>query len=96
MAAPLKSGETVRACVEPDLDQGLRYAAGLVMLIDRRIAEVQAPQRSWRQWSLDTVTVLRVIGQATGGAIELLGPAAAWPAGLAPPAGIYWNSTYRS
>ena len=75
----LEPGETVLACFSPDLENGLRYAQGLVLLTDRRIlsgrpADPSGPELAWRSWPLEHATSLRAGERAGLGRIELLGP----------------------
>ena len=74
----LEPGETVLACFSPDLENGLRYAQGLVLLTDRRIlsgrpADPSGSELTWRSWPLEHATSLRAGERAGLGRIELLG-----------------------
>jgi ATP-binding cassette subfamily B protein len=78
VARRLEPGEPLLACFEPDLETGLRYAQGLVLLTDRRIlsGHPEGPadgELAWRSWPLDQVMSLKA-GERSGlGQIELLG-----------------------
>jgi ATP-binding cassette subfamily B protein len=75
----LEAGETVLGWFEPDLDERLFYAPGLLVLTDRRIlasdpgAGVTA-QPAWRGWRLDGDTTLYARENAGVGTLELVGP----------------------
>jgi ATP-binding cassette subfamily B protein len=80
-----ESGETLLASFEPDLDQRLCYAQGLVVLTDRRLlalAELPpangapaAAAAPWQAWPLTPDTALLCRDQGGAGTLELLGPA---------------------
>ncbi len=88
----LESGERLIAYFEPDLDEQLDFADGLIVLTDRRLLAVTgAVPRSagqppvtpakWRSWPLNRVTTLQTREAAGLGVMELVGPnalEAAW------------------
>jgi ATP-binding cassette subfamily B protein len=84
----LESGETLLAWFEPDLDERLSYARGLVVLTDRRIlaASAEAPDNStppgrstlpakfsWLTWALGPDVTLRSAENRGVGTLELVG-----------------------
>jgi ATP-binding cassette subfamily B protein len=69
----LEAGETILAVFEPDLDERLFYARGLVVLTDRRLLAVQ-PKESWRTWPLTADVELRSEDRGALGALEWVTP----------------------
>src|SRR5262249_49077172 len=76
VADQLQTGETLLAWFEPDLDLQLRYAAGMVILTDRRVlsrAEDEADTNAqWQRWPVTAGTSLRPVGHGGAGARELV------------------------
>jgi ATP-binding cassette subfamily B protein len=86
LEAQLEPGEVVLATLSPNLDTELDYAAGLLVLTNRRLLSLDprpavsktaaaSPQPRWASWRLDAVTALRSHDRAGLGTLELLGPA---------------------
>lgn len=71
--AQLAPGETLLASFEPDLDERLQYAAGFVLLTDRRLLTRAAP--GWQSWPLEGELDLHCVEQRGVGTLELAGPA---------------------
>lgn len=74
-AKQLHAGETLLAVFEPDLDRQLRYAAGLVVLTDRRLLarEPDAPAGStWQSWPIMPGMSLRTVEHGSAGMLELV------------------------
>lgn len=78
--AHLEPGEHVLAWFEPDLDQGLCFNRGLLILTDRRLLgtdrssggnEVHPP---WETWTLGPDVTLQTAEQGGAGTLELVGP----------------------
>ncbi|HVU87828.1 MAG TPA: ABC transporter ATP-binding protein [Pirellulales bacterium] len=78
----LETGEVIHAWFTPDLAKPLRYAAGLVLLTDRRILAAEAPSTSagdevqgarWSSWSLANVANVRAKERSGLGTLDLLG-----------------------
>lgn len=81
----LTTGERPLAWFEPDLNESLRYSAGLVVLTDLRIISlepgIKAGSKITRDWKLEEATSLRTDEHAGLGTLELLsvsGRIAAW------------------
>jgi len=73
--AQLQAGEALRAWFEPDLDERLFYASGLVLLTDRRLLGCAAPGSAWHEWPLSPDLNLRCSEHAGVGTLEVLGAA---------------------
>ncbi len=81
--AHLDLGETPLVWLEPDLDEQLRYAQGLVVLTDRRLMSVfpidgQAERgvnhdNIFQSWPVDSSLTLRTSEQTGTGKLELIG-----------------------
>ena len=85
LAAQLEPGEAVLAVFSPNLDNELNYAAGLVVLTNRRVLaldrHVAQPKTAgvrsgvgWHSWRLDHVSNLKASDRSGLGMLELLGP----------------------
>ena len=74
--ALLEPGESLRAVFQPDLDDRLRYAEGLVVLTDRRLLAREAPGAEVHSWPLDRVVRLQARDRGGLGTLEALGPSA--------------------
>ncbi|HEY7422959.1 MAG TPA: ABC transporter transmembrane domain-containing protein, partial [Gemmataceae bacterium] len=76
IAGQLQTGETLLAWFEPDLDLQLRYAAGLVVLTDRRVLSPGAGEAGtnaqWQSWPLTAGTSLRTVEHGGAGTLELV------------------------
>src|SRR5262249_12248661 len=76
IAAQLQDGETPLAHFEPDLDARLHYAAGLVVLTDRRMLACETngngTNASWQSWPLTASSRLRTVEHGSAGALELV------------------------
>ena len=72
LSAPLQEGEPVRACLETDLDAQLRFAAGLVVVTDRRVLARAPRDASWQSWPLRSGMRLEHLDHAGVGQLELL------------------------
>jgi ATP-binding cassette subfamily B protein len=76
----LEPGETVLATFEPDLDQRLFFARGLVLLTDRRLLAADEDGRPgpgqlhWQEWALGSDITLKAQEQGGAGVLELIGP----------------------
>ncbi len=75
----LEPGERLICWFAPDLDVGLQYKEGLVVLTDRRIvaAEAAGPDldgATWSSWDLDGKLSIRLRDRAGLGSLELLAP----------------------
>ncbi|MGH7223541.1 MAG: ABC transporter ATP-binding protein, partial [Gemmataceae bacterium] len=71
----LEAGETLLACFEPDLDERLHFARGLVVLTDRRVlsrGEDGLGRPSYRSWPLAEGTELRTAEHGSAGILELI------------------------
>jgi ATP-binding cassette subfamily B protein len=84
--AQLQPEETLVAWFDPDLDQRLFYAAGLVVLTDRRLLGAEAAEAGdgrpeggadprWQAWPLEADTRLRSHEHGGVGTLELVSPA---------------------
>src|SRR5215470_17735026 len=73
VAKRLEPGEEPLAWFEPDLDDALRYARGLVVLTDRRLLASEVGGERWRVWPLAVCMSLRNIEQGSAGTLELVG-----------------------
>jgi ATP-binding cassette subfamily B protein len=71
----LEPGEVLLANFEPDLDERLHFAPGLILLTDRRILSAQgtAPE-AWSSWPLGPEVDLYAIDQGGAGTLEVVGP----------------------
>jgi ATP-binding cassette, subfamily B, bacterial len=80
--ARLLPGESLLAWFQPDLDRRLFYAAGLVVLTDRRLfaadaegnGDAQTSTHRWQDWPLDSGADLRTAEHGGVGTLELVGP----------------------
>jgi ATP-binding cassette subfamily B protein len=76
LAAQLQDGETPLAHFEPDLDARLHYAAGLVVLTDRRMLARETngddTNASWQSWPLTASSRLRAVEHGGAGVLELV------------------------
>jgi ATP-binding cassette subfamily B protein len=82
----LGPGESTLAWFEPDLNAGLHFAQGLVVLTNRRLLSVEADgclsesdsdgagSARCQTWPLQDSCSLRAVDQGGAGALELLGP----------------------
>lgn len=77
--AILQPGETVLGSFEPDLDERLRYAHGLVVLTDRRLLYGNGKRdggptedSGWQSWALDGGVDLRAEDHGAVGTLELV------------------------
>ncbi|HEY7328901.1 MAG TPA: ABC transporter ATP-binding protein [Gemmataceae bacterium] len=78
-AVQLEPGETLLAWFDPDLDDRLYYARGLVVLTDRRLLSRGEPAASdagscaaqWQSWALTEGTVLRTDEHGSAAVLEL-------------------------
>ena len=50
IVAGIAGDESLQAWLETDLDTGLRYSKGLVVLTDRRLLALQAGEPTWQEW----------------------------------------------
>ncbi len=75
--ARLDAGETVLDWFEPDLDDRLGYAPGLVVLTGTRLlaAAGAAPGKEWQEFALGTGVSLRSEEHGGIGTLDLVGPA---------------------
>ncbi|MGE5468060.1 MAG: ABC transporter ATP-binding protein [Ignavibacteria bacterium] len=71
IATQLASGENVLAHVEVDLDAGLRFARGLLVITDRRLLARDPGAGAWRSWDLAPEFELRHFDHAGVGTLEL-------------------------
>ncbi len=74
----LEPGETLVAWFEPDLDERLFYAPGLVLVTDRRLLGAWTPsangtphERKWQAWPLTPESSLAQRDQGGAGSLEL-------------------------
>jgi len=74
VATQLESGESLEAWFEPDLDQQLHYARGLVLLTSRRILSIEGAGSLGQAWPLDSETTLRATEHGGTGTLELVCP----------------------
>jgi ATP-binding cassette subfamily B protein len=74
VAKRLEPGEEALAWFEPDLDAGLRYDPGLIVLTDRRLLAAEVGGERWQVWPLAVGTSLRNVEQGSAGTLELVGP----------------------
>lgn len=80
--ARLEPGEKVLAWFEPDLDQGLCFHRGLVILTDRHVLGTEGAassgngtaERAWQAWPLDPEVTLRTNDQGGAGILEVVAP----------------------
>ncbi|MBI1915877.1 MAG: ABC transporter ATP-binding protein [Planctomycetes bacterium] len=76
----LEHGERILATFEPDLDQRLFFARGLVLLTDRRVLAADEDGRPgagalrWQAWPLGPDTTLKAQEYGGAGVLELVGP----------------------
>src|SRR5262249_4359845 len=75
VTAQLEPGESLLAWFEPDLDERLHYAQGLVVLTDRRVLGVGPAGSPWQAWRLEPEVDFRVSEHGGTGILELVGPA---------------------
>ena len=68
---PLAPGEQVVAALEPDLDARLAFAAGRLILTDRRLLSRSSAAANWTDWPLGTELSLRQHDHAGVGTLEL-------------------------
>jgi ATP-binding cassette subfamily B protein len=77
----LTPGEAILAWFEPDLDQKLFYAKGLVIFTGKRLLTLADPRPAdgsdgrWQSLSLDGEVTLKAGEHGSVGALELIGPA---------------------
>ncbi len=74
-AVQLETGETLLAWFEPDLDDRLHYARGVVLLTDRRVLsgrEVEGGAVHWQSWPLTEGTSLRTVEHGSAATLELV------------------------
>jgi ATP-binding cassette, subfamily B, bacterial len=69
--AILHQGETVVACVELDLDAGLHFARGIVVVTDTRLLAKAASEADWQTWSYRECMSLAHYDHAGVGTLEL-------------------------
>jgi ATP-binding cassette subfamily B protein len=69
-AAQRQAGETLLAWFEPDLDDRLHFARGVVLLTDRRI--LSGTGERWHGWPLTEGTALRTAEHGSAGVLELV------------------------
>ncbi len=78
----LETGEVIHAWFTPDLASSLRYAAGLVLLTDRRVLAAEAPSTAagddvtaarWNSWLLASIANVRAKERSGLGTLELFG-----------------------
>jgi ATP-binding cassette subfamily B protein len=74
LSQQLGEGEEVLAWFEPDLDQALRYAKGLVVVTDRRLLALASGTPQARTWTIAPGLALEHHDQAGVGALELVDP----------------------
>jgi ATP-binding cassette subfamily B protein len=74
LAERLEAGEQILAWFEPDLDERLHYASGLVALTDRRLLAADGQPAAWRSFPLPAEATLRTEEHAGVGTLELVGP----------------------
>src|SRR5690606_31127431 len=74
LSEQLAGDETVLGWFEPDLDETLMYARGLVVLSDRRLLSRAAGDSQWRSWPLEPDQALRHHDHAGAGSLELSDP----------------------
>ncbi len=67
----LDEGEQIAACLAPDLDAGLRFARGLVVVTDRRIVARAADDAAWQSWDFRPGLILQGHDHAGVGTLEL-------------------------
>ena len=68
----LAAGEKTRAWLEIDLDARLRFAAGVVLVTDRRLLARAPGDGKWQEWPLRAGLVLNHHDHAGVGALELV------------------------
>jgi ATP-binding cassette subfamily B protein len=74
-ASQLEAGETLLAWFEPDLDDRLHYARGLVVLTDRRVLsrrEDNSGAAGWQSWPLTESMELRTVEHGSAAVLELV------------------------
>ncbi|HTZ00044.1 MAG TPA: ABC transporter, partial [Rhodocyclaceae bacterium] len=72
-AAPrLGEGEQVLACLELDLDGGLRFSSGLLAVTDRRLLACAGQGAGWQEWSFRGDLALQRSDHAGVGSLDLL------------------------
>jgi len=69
--AGIRKDEHLQVWLETDLDIGLRYSKGLVLLTDRRLLAVQAGEPQWREWPFRPGLSLAHHDHAGVGTLEL-------------------------
>jgi ATP-binding cassette subfamily B protein len=74
-ASIVESGEELIAWLETDVDEGLRYAKGLVLLTDRRLACLASEAGDWQSWPVADVADLTAKEHGSLGTLELFGTA---------------------
>jgi ATP-binding cassette subfamily B protein len=78
-SAQLEAGETLLAWFDPDLDERLHYARGLVLLTDRRVlsrcgtaaSAAEFGECCWQSWPLTEGTILRTDEHGASAVLEL-------------------------
>jgi ATP-binding cassette subfamily B protein len=71
MLAQLTDGETLLAWLEVDLDAGLKFRKGMVLLTDRAILARTPGDTQWRRWAYSATTGMTASDYAGAGALEL-------------------------
>jgi len=72
LASRLAPGEQVLAWLETDLDQGMRYAPGLLALTERRLVSGGSDGISRHEWPIGPVHALELSDHAGVGTLKLL------------------------
>jgi ATP-binding cassette subfamily B protein len=72
LKARLLSGENVAAPLEVDLDAGLRFARGLLVLTNQRLLAWEPGTGQWSEWALRPDLAIRISDHAGVGALELV------------------------
>jgi ATP-binding cassette subfamily B protein len=75
IAVHLEAGETLLAWFEPDLDDRLHYARGLVLVSDRRVISGKQDESGmvhWQSWPLTEGTNLRTDEHGSAATLELV------------------------
>ncbi len=76
LKARLAAGERVLAWFQPDLDNSLHYAEGLVVLTDQRLLLSEPGKvRRFQSWPLEALSALKMRERAGLYTLELVGPA---------------------
>jgi len=72
LKARLLSGENVAAPLEVDLDAGLRFARGLLVLTNQRLLAWEPSTGQWSEWPLHPSLHVRISDHAGVGVLELV------------------------